>query len=53
MQTSELLRKVRRLEIRNSQPGETEITRAHIEEWAEVVEVPTPEERELFDSSVT
>jgi predicted kinase len=40
---------VRRLEIRNQQPGETTITRAHIEEWATIIDVPTPDEQSLFD----
>jgi predicted kinase len=37
---------VRRVEVR-AREG---ITRAHLEEWQDVIEVPTPEELMLFDS---
>ncbi len=40
---------VRRVEIRNTQPGQTTITRAHLEEWQDVIEIPTAEELALFD----
>jgi predicted kinase len=38
---------VRRIEARPNDPG---ITRAHLEEWQHVIEIPTPEELELFDA---
>ncbi len=41
---------VRRLEIRNQFPGEATMTRAHIEEWSHIIQVPTPDERALFDT---
>ena len=36
----------RRINARDNSIG---ITRAHLEEWQHLIEVPTPEERELFD----
>jgi hypothetical protein len=38
---------VRRIETRNDKAG---ITRANLEEWQHVIEVPTPAELELFDA---
>lgn len=43
---------VRRLEIRNTQPGETTITRAHLEEWIHVIDIPTDEEQAMFDPPI-
>jgi predicted kinase len=39
----------RRLEPRNAEPGQTEIGRRHLLEWAELFEAPTAEELALFD----
>ncbi len=41
---------VRRVEARNDEPGETTMTRAHLEEWAGIIEVPDAEELALFDT---
>ncbi len=43
---------VRRLEIRNTLPGQAQITRAHLEEWSQAIEAPAPEEIALFDTSL-
>ena len=40
---------VRRVEARNSQPGSVVMTRANLEEWARLIEVPTADELALFD----
>jgi predicted kinase len=40
----------RRLEPRNSEPGQTVIGRHHLEEWAALFEAPTREELALFDT---
>jgi predicted kinase len=39
----------RRIEARNQLPGETTMTRAHLEEWSTLIQVPTPTELALFD----
>ncbi len=40
----------RRVEARSQRPGEAVMTRAHLEEWSTVIQVPDATERALFDT---
>jgi len=42
---------VRRLELRNAQPGEVTIAPEVLRYWTTIFEAPTPEEMALFDSN--
>jgi predicted kinase len=39
----------RRVETRNAEPGQTVIGRHHLEDWAALFEVPTPQELASYD----